>query len=373
LIKNWKLLLLKNKSIEKELVLPDAIEFWEGSWCGDTQIAKIFKFWRFRYFAIVSCVGILLLLKSFSIGMSLILWCFLLDYLILRSRLKKNFQVQLKELKKLLHEGFYESDKHREDPYESDIGKNKLLDGNPANILRKAWISKIAENYFRLNYRILDAGCKGGEISAPLSSSSPSIFGIDFNRSALKNFVKRFKGSGVQANVLDLPFKSSRFDAALCTEVIEHLFNPIQGLNEIANVIKPKGLLILSTDNRNGIKLAEMLNPFIIIERLIGLVFPKVLIPKNLIWKWEEKFKIYHSEYSRTELVSLVKVTEKFEIISYFSSSFLPGIYRIICRINPSMSQEDYLRVIFPIEKILAKIPIMKWLGDHWIMILRKT
>jgi len=362
----------KTKSIGKELLLPDAIEFSEGSRRANTRTGKIFKFWMFRYFAIISCIGILLLLKNFMIGLGVLFLSFLFDYIALRSRKRENFHVQLKELRELLNDGFYESDKHREDLYEYDIGKNKLSENNPANILRKAWISKIAEKYFRLNFSILDAGCKGGEISAPLSNGSSSIFGIDLNRSALINFNKRGKGSGVQANILDLPFKSSRFDAVLCTEVIEHLLNPIQGLNEIANVIKPGGLLLLSTDNRNGLKLLEMLNPFIIIERIIGLVFPKVLLPKNLIWKWKEKYKIYHSEFSRNELVSLARSTSKFEIVFYFSSSFLPGIHRAICRINPNINIEDYLKIIFPIEKILVKIPVIKWLGDHWVMILRK-
>jgi 2-polyprenyl-3-methyl-5-hydroxy-6-metoxy-1,4-benzoquinol methylase len=364
--------MIKTESIKKELILPDAIALWERNCCGSVLLAKVFKFWRYRHLAIALCVGILLSLINFSIGICLISLFFLLDYFILRSRAKEKAQVQLFDLKKLMRNGFYESDKLREDSYEFDIGKNKLLDSNPANILRKSWISKVAEHYFRSYFLILDAGCKGGEISAPLSRSCASIFGLDFNRSAIKNFIKRFNWPGVQANILDLPFKSNKFDAALCTEVIEHLFNPIQGLNEIANVLKQEGLLIVSTDNRNHIKLMDMLNPIIIIERLIGLVSPRVLIPKNLIWSWKERFKIYHTEYSRAELVSLVKATNQLEIVSFFSSSFLPGFHKLICRVFSNLSQDDYIKIIFPIEKILAKIPVIKCLGDHWIIILRK-
>jgi ubiquinone/menaquinone biosynthesis C-methylase UbiE len=356
----------------KELILPDAIELWEKRLTQKSRFTEIFKAWRFRYFALGILIGILLALKSFSVGIFyLILW-FILDYKILRCRAKENFSLQLRELKILLNNGFYESDKNRQDTYECDIGKNKLKDSNPANVLRKAWISKLAERHFKLNDIILDAGCKGGEISAVLSDRYKSIFGLDFNHSALTNFAKRFKDSAIQANILHMPLKSKKFDAVLCAEVIEHLYNPVQGLNEVANVIKPNGTLLLSTDNRNRIKLMEILNPLILIERIIGLAFPKVLPPKNLIWKWKERFKIYHSEYSRAELLALVNSTKKFEIISYFSLSFLPGSYKIIDRIIPNLNQEDYLKFIFPIELILAKIPIVKWLGDHWFMILRK-
>ena len=112
---------------------------------------------------------------------------------------------------------------------------------------------------------------------------------------------------------------------------------------------------------------------FIIFERLVGLITPKALTPKNLMWSWKDKFKIYHTEFSKTELVSLVKVTKQFEVVSYFTSSFLTGFHKLICRIIPNVSQNDYAKIAFPIEKILAKLPLIKYLGDHWVMILRKT
>jgi 2-polyprenyl-3-methyl-5-hydroxy-6-metoxy-1,4-benzoquinol methylase len=356
----------------KELILPDALDFWENRSKKGPGIGKIFKVWRFRYFVLGIFIGIPLALKHFPIGIVYLISLFILDYLILRSRAKERFRLQLNELKIILKHGFYESDKNRLDAYEKDIGKRNLIESNPSNILRKAWIFEIAEKYYRSGDKILDAGCKGGEISGQLSAKSSSIFGTDLNRSALLNFGKRFKGNGVQANILNLPFKRYQFDAILCTEVIEHLFNPIQGLNEIADAMKPGGLLVISTDNRNGIQFLELLNPLIIFERLIGLTFPKVLQPKNIVWKWKEKFKIYHTEYSRTELVNLVKDLGKFNIISYFSSSYLHGIDKQICRLIPNISQEEYLKLIFPIEKVCAKIPGIKWVGDHWIMILRK-
>ena len=115
----------------------------------------------------------------------------------------------------------------------------------------------------------------------------------------------------------------------------------------------------------------DLMNPLIVFERIIGLVCPGILRPKNLIWKWEDKFKIYHTNFSRTEMISLVKEA-KLDIVSCFSYSFLFGLNNILGRIKPNMKQADYVRFIFPFEKILVKIPIIKYLGDHWIMILRK-
>lgn len=44
-----------------------------------------------------------------------------------------------------------------------------------------------------------------------------------------------------------LPFDSELFDTVLCTEVLEHVQNPYETIREIARVLKPGGILILST------------------------------------------------------------------------------------------------------------------------------
>jgi 2-polyprenyl-3-methyl-5-hydroxy-6-metoxy-1,4-benzoquinol methylase len=282
------------------------------------------------------------------------------------------FQKQSMDLDELMTTGFYQSDNCREDLYESDIDQKKIFNNNPANILREIWVSKIAEQYFKLNYKVLDAGCKGGQVASSLVKKSIQVFGVDLNRSALKNFVKRCKESCVQANVLALPMKRNQFHAVICTEVIEHLYNPIQGLSEIANAMKPDGFLILSTDNRNHLGVVDLANPLTIFERIIGLFFPAVLKPKNLVWKWGKDYKIYHTNFSRAEIISLVKES-RMKIDVCFSYSFLSGLNKIIGRIKPNMKQHDYVRIIFPVEKILSNIPILKWLGSHWIMVLRRT
>lgn len=47
----------------------------------------------------------------------------------------------------------------------------------------------------------------------------------------------------------NLPFPDSFFDAIVCVEVIEHLFDPIHALAEMNRGLKPNGILILSTPN----------------------------------------------------------------------------------------------------------------------------
>jgi SAM-dependent methyltransferase len=50
----------------------------------------------------------------------------------------------------------------------------------------------------------------------------------------------------VHGSALKLPFKSSSFYVVLCTQVLEHVTRPGKLFREVARVLKPQGLLILT-------------------------------------------------------------------------------------------------------------------------------
>jgi SAM-dependent methyltransferase len=49
-----------------------------------------------------------------------------------------------------------------------------------------------------------------------------------------------------QSDAWDIPEKAARFDAILCTEVLEHIPYPNETLAEFARLLKPGGLLLLT-------------------------------------------------------------------------------------------------------------------------------
>jgi ubiquinone/menaquinone biosynthesis C-methylase UbiE len=50
-------------------------------------------------------------------------------------------------------------------------------------------------------------------------------------------------------NNFPLPFQSEKFEVILCFETIEHISNPDMFLKELTRVIKPNGIIILTTPN----------------------------------------------------------------------------------------------------------------------------
>lgn len=53
------------------------------------------------------------------------------------------------------------------------------------------------------------------------------------------------KGTDVQADAAVLPFPDECFDAAICSELLEHVPEPLKILAEIHRVLRPSGILLL--------------------------------------------------------------------------------------------------------------------------------
>jgi len=50
------------------------------------------------------------------------------------------------------------------------------------------------------------------------------------------------------ANIIDLPYQDNMFDRVMCTSVIEHVMDDRKGMEEMMRVLKPGGLLIITTE-----------------------------------------------------------------------------------------------------------------------------
>jgi SAM-dependent methyltransferase len=111
--------------------------------------------------------------------------------------------------------------------------------------------------------RVLDIACGEGYGSAALTAAGASqVIGIDIAPEVVAHARRKY---GVDARVgraerIDLPDRA--FDVVVSFETIEHLTEPTTFLREIARVLSPGGLLILSTPNKQHSQGGEGRNPF---------------------------------------------------------------------------------------------------------------
>lgn len=100
--------------------------------------------------------------------------------------------------------------------------------------------------------KILDIGASPYHLTYCLGKLGFDICGIDINPNILKEFQLDY-GLKIKKHNIEKgksSFKDEEFDLVVFTEIFEHLgVDPLGVLNEIRRILKPKGLLLLSTPN----------------------------------------------------------------------------------------------------------------------------
>ncbi len=103
--------------------------------------------------------------------------------------------------------------------------------------------------------RILDIGCGGGLLSEPMARLGATVVGAD---AAARNIpVARVHA---EASGLTIDYRHTTaeamagevFDVVLNMEVVEHVADPLTYLTACRNLLKPQGVMICSTLNRNA-------------------------------------------------------------------------------------------------------------------------
>jgi 2-polyprenyl-6-hydroxyphenyl methylase/3-demethylubiquinone-9 3-methyltransferase len=104
--------------------------------------------------------------------------------------------------------------------------------------------------------RVLDVGCGGGLICEPLARLGARVAGLDPAPETIEAARRHAAGQG-----LDIDYRAGRveelgateagaFDAVTCLEVVEHVPDPAAFLAACAGLLRPGGLMLLSTLNR---------------------------------------------------------------------------------------------------------------------------
>lgn len=117
-----------------------------------------------------------------------------------------------------------------------------------------AWLNGLKSSAFRWvpkNVRILDVGCGFGESLGYHSARGCDVYGVEADEN-IRRVVDKF-GFKVHVGLFDEKvYESNFFDYVTMDQVFEHVQNPIEVLKDVARVLKPGGLAILSVPNAAG-------------------------------------------------------------------------------------------------------------------------
>lgn len=125
--------------------------------------------------------------------------------------------------------------------------------------------------------RLLDLGCGSGLISRQFQARGWQVRGLDFSPVA----VAKAHQNGIEAAVADidegLPEPSAAYDAVVAGDVLEHVFDPLSAIAEVARVLKRSGYFLLTVPNDVSFMVR--------VKTLLGISYQEVMYRRSGVYK----------------------------------------------------------------------------------------
>jgi|WetSurMetagenome_2_1015567.scaffolds.fasta_scaffold90311_2 SAM-dependent methyltransferase len=167
--------------------------------------------------------------------------------------------------------------------------------------------------------KVVDVGCGEGYILRQVRADE--AVGVDISETALKEASAITNAALVKAHAESIPFPDGHFDAAICSEVLEHTTDPRAVVKELARIVKAGGTIAISVPNE---PLINRIKDMVWSLGLFGLVFPGV--PRRQDDEWH-----LHS-FDRRMLDAACAGLLKIERVHSVPFFLLPVRYVAVCR-----------------------------------------
>lgn len=118
---------------------------------------------------------------------------------------------------------------------------------------------------FRKNNKMLDVGCGPGLFLIEAKKRGWEVYGTEFTDKQLK-YLKDKGINTLKGKLTNESFEDELFDVIISSEVIEHINNPVEEMQQFHRLLRKGGLVYITTPNFNAIERYLLNGAYEIIE-----------------------------------------------------------------------------------------------------------
>ena len=219
---------------------------------------------------------------------------------------------------------------------------------NYTDIKRLKFIINALDEYVAPGSNILDVGCGNGLISMSIGKSGHNVLGIDISEKAIKKAIEKNDLPNVNfavAGAEQLSESETRYDAVICSEVLEHLNEPADLLKYIYKSMKDEGILIVTVPNGKGPRETLITKPVIAMQK-----------KDNWVWAFVKKIKAMLG-YKGTTLQS---DADDLTHIQFFTIKSLKKLAEQNAFTIKKFGKTNFLENVFPFSFATKKIKFLQ-------------
>jgi 2-polyprenyl-3-methyl-5-hydroxy-6-metoxy-1,4-benzoquinol methylase len=209
---------------------------------------------------------------------------------------------------------------------------------------RVDFIANVLKNFLPSNARILDVGCGNGVISRHLGKLGYVVLGIDVSEKTIETARSLTTLPNVTfqtKSAEELVASGEKYDAVICSEVLEHLKNPGSLLDVLYKTLGKNGKLIVTVPNGKG-------------PRESFVTKPILRLRKKNNWLWRLIVRLKKSMgYSGTTVQS---AADNLDHIQFFSKKDLEKLSDLHGFKITGFGKANFVEDVFPFSLFTKRI-----------------
>ena len=226
---------------------------------------------------------------------------------------------------------------------------NKTYEYNRiADRKRVDFIASVLEQSLPVNGKILDVGCGNGVISRHLGRLGYNVLGIDVSEKTIETARQISPMPNVQfmtRSAEELVASGEKYDAVICSEVLEHLNDPGKLLKVLHDCLADNGKRIITVPNGKGPRETFVTKPILNLRKKNNWIWRTVLKVKKMLG------------YSGTTVQS---AADNLDHIQFFSKQDLENLSRRYGFRITGFGKSNFVEDVFPFSILTNRIALLQ-------------